>query len=81
LVRLLSKEFAWLMLIAAAIAVPIAYYVNTLFTQSFTNRAGLRVEYFLFASLLMAAFGLAAVLSQTIKASLANPVDSLKYDE
>ena len=81
LVRLLSREFLWLLFIAAAIALPIAYYVNILFTQSFSNRAGLRFEYFLFASLLMVAFGLAAILSQTIRASLANPVESLKYEE
>jgi len=29
----------------------------------------------------MVAFGLAAILSQTIRASLVNPVDSLKYEE
>jgi putative ABC transport system permease protein len=81
LVRHLSKDFTKLLLIATVIAVPIAYYVNTLFTQSFTNRAGLRIEFFLFASLLMAAFGLAAILSQTIRASLANPVDSLRHEE
>ena len=81
LVRLLSKDFTRLLLIATAIAMPIAYYVNSLFTQSFSNRAGLRIEYFLFAALLMVGFGLAAVLSQTIRASLANPVDSLKHEE
>jgi putative ABC transport system permease protein len=81
LVRLLSRDFMRLLLIATVIAVPIAYYVNSLFTQSFSNRAGLRIEYFLFAALLMVAFGLAAILSQTIRASLANPVDSLKHEE
>jgi putative ABC transport system permease protein len=81
LVRLLSGEFLRLLFVAAAIALPIAYYVNTLFTQSFSNRAGLRFEYFLFASLLVVTFGLAAILSQTIRASLADPVESLKHEE
>ncbi len=81
LVQLLSRDFMRLLLIATVIAVPIAYYVNSLFTQSFSNRVGLRIEYFLFASLLMVAFGLAALLSQTIRACLASPVDSLKHEE
>lgn len=81
LIRFLSREFIRLLLITILIAVPIAYYVNSLFTQSFSNRAGLKLEYFLIASLIMVTFGLTAILSQTIRASLANPVDSLKYEE
>ncbi len=78
LVFLLSKDFVILMVIAGAITIPIMYFLFTHMlanTQHYSMRIGF-IE--IFVSLVIMLFlGLTTILTQTLKAANANPVDNL----
>jgi putative ABC transport system permease protein len=77
---LLSKDFARLFLIANAIAWPVSYALIKKWLQSFAYRINLGPQIFLLAAFLALVIMLLSVGSQAIKAALANPVDSLRYE-
>ncbi|MEJ7589108.1 MAG: FtsX-like permease family protein [Ferruginibacter sp.] len=81
LVFLLSKEFVILMCIAGAITIPVIYF---LFTHLLTNTQyySIQIGFIeIFISLVIMIFlGLTTILSQTLKAANANPVDNLRTE-
>ena len=80
LMILLCKEFTKWVLISNLIALPVAYFWMSGWLENFAYRIDLTVVAFIvsaFVSLFIAIF---TVSYQAIKASLANPVDSLKYE-
>lgn len=79
-VLLLSKDFAKWVLAANLIAWPAAYYFMKMFLRQFAYRIPIGPEAFLLAGLLALGIALLTVSGQTIRAALANPVDSLKYE-
>ena len=78
----LSKDFVKLMVIAAFVAIPLAYlffdklYLNT---QHYYHINVGAVE-ILGSLLIMISLGLATILSQTLKAARVNPVETLRYE-
>jgi putative ABC transport system permease protein len=78
---LLSKHFIKLMFIAAVIAVPFTWIF---FENSFLQFHHYKIDIGLYeigvSLLLMMALGLATILSQTIRAARANPVDTLRSE-
>jgi len=80
LVVLLSKEFSKWVLLANVIAWPVGYLVMSRWLQNFAYRSGISVWAFLLAGGLAWAIAFLTVCYQTIKASLADPVASLKYE-
>ncbi|MDP4217942.1 MAG: ABC transporter permease [Bacteroidota bacterium] len=80
LVRLLSTDFLLLVLIAAAIAFPLAWWAMHYWLQGFAYRTGIGWEVFTLAGLLSALIALLTVSFQAIKAALANPVKSLRTE-
>ncbi|MCW5911347.1 MAG: ABC transporter permease [Cyclobacteriaceae bacterium] len=79
-VFLLSKDFARWVLIAFAIAAPIGWYAMHVWLQDFAYRIG--ISWWIFALAGLSAF-MAAGISigyQSVKASRANPVDSLRSE-
>lgn len=78
---LLSKDYLKLMLIATVIATPLTYFffdVLLFGEQSYPIAIGaLEV---IASILLLFVLGLTTILSQTVKASKANPVDTLRYE-
>jgi putative ABC transport system permease protein len=80
IVILLSKEFAKWVLLANVIAWPLAYYFMNNWLQEFANRIDIGIGTFI-ASAIMALFiSLLTVSFLTIKAALANPIKSLRYE-
>ncbi len=77
LVFLLSKGFLRLWLVSVAIALPLAYFGNTLWLQNFANRITLGPGVFLSGVAVMLGLGLLVVVSQTLRTATRNPVDSL----
>jgi putative ABC transport system permease protein len=80
IVRLLSKEFMILVVIANGVAFPIAYYVMNRWLSEFAYRTNIRIEVFLLAAFLSLSIALSTVIFQSLKAALANPVDSLRNE-
>jgi putative ABC transport system permease protein len=80
LLVLLSKEFTVLLLISNAIAWPVAYYLATEWLGSFAYRIDLSPFVFVLAGSIALLVALATVGTQAVKAALANPVQSLRYE-
>lgn len=80
IILLISKDFLKLVVIAAIIASPIAWYVSNKWLQDFAYRISVQWWVFILtgaASLLVAAL---TVSAQALKAAMANPVNSLKNE-
>jgi putative ABC transport system permease protein len=78
--RLLSLDFATLVVIALVIAGPLAYYLMHNWLQSFEYRSGITWWIFLVTGLGSLGITLLTVSIQSVKAALANPVKSLKSE-
>ena len=80
IVSLLSKEFIKLVLIAAVIAFPVAWYAMYTWLQDFAYRISIEWWVFLFAAFTAMFIALFTVSFQAIKAAMANPVNSLRSE-
>lgn len=80
IVGLLSKEFMLLIVVANAVAWPIAYYLVNNWLEGFAKRIDVGLVAFIIAA--FAAFGIAfmSMLYQTLKAAMMNPVNSIKHE-
>ncbi|MFQ5632725.1 MAG: ABC transporter permease, partial [bacterium] len=80
IVVLLSKEFSRLVLIALVMAVPAAFIMARTWLQEFAYRIDIGWWVFALAGGLALVIALLTVSTQAVKAALANPVDSLRYE-
>lgn len=81
IVVLLSKDYVKLMLLAALIATPLTYLIfNLLLFGSEQYPIGIGALEIVASILLMLILGVGTILSQTVKAAKANPVDTLRYE-
>ncbi|UCE41050.1 MAG: ABC transporter permease [Candidatus Aminicenantes bacterium] len=79
-VRLLSKEFIILVILANIIAWPVAYFWMAKWLKNFAYRTEIGLGTFLFSGFAALVIAILTVCFQSIKAALANPVDSLRYE-
>jgi putative ABC transport system permease protein len=77
---LLCKEMVVLVAIANTIAWPVAYLVINRWLETFAYRTQITVTWFLLSGIMVLFIALAAIGYQSVKAALANPVDSLRYE-
>jgi putative ABC transport system permease protein len=77
---MLSKEFVKWVLLATLIAWPVAYFILKSWLQNFAYHADLNVMTFLLAAVLAFVLALLTVTYQSIKAAMADPVVSLRYE-
>jgi putative ABC transport system permease protein len=78
---LLQKEFTWLILIAMVIAWPVSYFlVDSLFLQQFAIRVPFNIWVFILSGIFALAISLLIISYRAIKASMINPVETLKYE-
>jgi len=80
LFSLLSREFLVLVLIALAIASPIAWLAMNKWLQDYQYRINITWSIFVIAGLFAVAIALLTVSFQAIKAAIANPVKSLRTE-
>jgi putative ABC transport system permease protein len=80
IVLLVNKEFTKLVAIAFIIAAPIAWFGMKAWLQDFAYRIELGVGIYLLAGLITLGVAWFTVSYQSIKATLINPVDSLKNE-
>jgi putative ABC transport system permease protein len=79
-VALLSKDFVRLVLLANLIAWPVAWFAMNKWLQNFAYRIDIGWWVFVLAGGLALVIALLTVSTQAIRAALANPVDSLRYE-
>ncbi len=77
---MLSKEFIKWIFIADIIAIPIAYYFMNKWLQEFAYRIAINVWLFIISGSIVLIIALITVSFQAIKASTANPIESLRYE-
>ena len=77
---LFNKEFIFLILIAFVVSAPVAWYFMSDWLNQFAYRIDLTVWIFIVAILLSLVVAMVTVSFQSIKAALANPVDSLRNE-
>ena len=80
IVILLSREFAKLVLIAAIIAFPVAWWVMHKWLEGFAYRITIQWWIFALAALIALTIALLTISIQAVRAALANPVKSLKSE-
>ncbi|HEX5168660.1 MAG TPA: ABC transporter permease [Cyclobacteriaceae bacterium] len=78
--QLLSKEFLKLVLLGVAISIPIAWYAMHEWLQNFTYHVELSAWMFIGSSVAAIFIALLTVSFQSIKAAVADPVDSLRNE-
>ena len=79
-VMLLSRQFTKWVLLANILAWPLAYYIMNNWLQSFAYRTGVQLQSFFLGALLAFFIAVLTVSYHTVRAAVANPVDSLRYE-
>jgi len=80
IVVLLSKEFIKWVLIANLIAWPAAYFIMRRWLQDYAYRIDLSLSPFIISAILAVLIAAVTIGYQALKAAVANPVNSLKYE-
>ncbi len=78
--RMLSKEFALLVIISCFITIPLAWYYLNNWLQQYDYKTEISYWIFIFSGLGALSVTLVTVRFQAIKAALANPVKSLRTE-
>ncbi|HYX09533.1 MAG TPA: ABC transporter permease [Bacteroidales bacterium] len=77
---ILSREFAWLVLIANLIAWPLAYFYLKSWMQDYAYHIDIHWWIFLFAGLIALSIAMVTISIITIRAANSNPTNSLRYE-
>jgi len=80
IIILLANEFLKCIAVATVIAWPVGYFIMNRWLKNFAYRTSFGIEIFILSGLLAFVFTLMTVSYQSIKAAIANPVDSLRYE-
>jgi putative ABC transport system permease protein len=80
IVKLLSREFILLAAVANIVAWPTAYYFMSKWLNNFVYRTNIHIWIFLYSAMIAFVIALFSVSYKTMKAAVANPVDSLRYE-
>lgn len=77
---LMTREFTWLVIISAALACPIAWYLMDAWLDDFAYKINIGFFTFVIATLLSLFIALGTVGFHAVKAALSNPVKALRYE-
>jgi len=80
IILLLSKEFIAWIIIANIVAWPFAWFIMNKWLQNFAYRVDIGIWIFILSASLALIIALITVSYQSIKAAVANPVESLRYE-
>jgi len=80
LIILVSKQFINLVLVSSIFAWPIAYYLMNKWLNNYAFKVDLNIWIFISASAALLIITFITIIYQSIKVSITNPVDVLKYE-
>jgi putative ABC transport system permease protein len=80
ILTLLSREIVMLVIVANVIAWPVAWYFMDKWLNTFAYRIEMNVLLYVLAAFVAIAIALITVSSQTLKAAMSNPANTLKYE-
>jgi len=77
---LLSRNFAWLIVLSFIIVCPITYYLLSGWLENFAYRIGINPFLFLLGGAIAMAIALLTISFHTLRSARANPVNALRYE-
>ncbi len=80
ILKLLYQEFALLLIVAFAVAAPVAWFTTSNWLQGYAFRISIHWLYFVLPFVAIIAIALITVSFQSIKAAISNPVKSLRTE-
>jgi putative ABC transport system permease protein len=80
IVFMLSKQFTKWVLLANIIAWPVAYFAMHSWLQGFTYRINIGILTFVLSAMMVLLIALLTVGYQALRAAVANPADTLRYE-
>lgn len=80
IVSMLSKDFVKLVLVAAIVALPVAWFTMNMWLQDFAYRVSIGWWILVIAVLMTLLIALATVVFQAVRAAIKNPVKSLRTE-
>ena len=80
ILQLLASDFIKLVIIAIVIATPVAWYVMNKWLQDFAYKINIGWPVFAMAGMLAIVIAVITISFQSIKAAIANPVESLRTE-
>ncbi|MBX2946041.1 MAG: ABC transporter permease [Cyclobacteriaceae bacterium] len=80
LVLILSKGYLSILLLAMALAIPVAYFINNLWLQNFAFHVSVDLLTIALSVFVLLLFGGITIGSQTLQAAFINPVENLKNE-
>lgn len=80
ILQLIYREFAWLLIAGFLVAVPVSYYLLSQWMQNFTYHTSIDVMTYLISFLLILVIVAVTIGHQAYRASMANPVNSLRSE-
>jgi len=80
IIALLSSDFLRLIVIAIVIATPLAWFAANRWLQNFAYRTTINWSLFVVAGGLVLLIAIATTIIQSVRAAIANPVDSLRAE-
>ncbi len=80
LLRLLSKDFLLLVLIANIISWPVAYYFMNKWLEDFAYKINIGISVFVFTTVLSLLIAFLTMMYQALKVANSNPVKALRYE-
>lgn len=78
--KLLSKGFAWQLLIAIVLSVPLTLWLMNSWLENFAYRTDIGAELFLISAVLSVMLAAMVILYHTIRAMRVNPIKSLRVE-
>jgi putative ABC transport system permease protein len=78
--QMLAREFVALVIVAIIVAVPVAWWASSKWLQDFTYRISIGWVTFVVAGSTAILIAVLTVSFQSVKAAIANPVESLRND-
>jgi putative ABC transport system permease protein len=80
ILRMICQDFAWLLIIGFLLAIPVSYYLMSRWLDNFIYHTAMDVVTYAVSFMLVLIIVLATISYQAIKASLANPIHSLRSE-
>lgn len=80
ILKLIYKDFAWLLVAGFVLAVPLSYYLMNQWLENFTYRTNLDVFTYVISFVMVSLIVALTIGYQALKASMANPVNSLRSE-
>jgi putative ABC transport system permease protein len=80
ILRLIYKDFAWLLAVGFVLAIPFSYYLMSQWLENFTYHTSIDVGTYILSFAIVLVIVTLTIGYQALKASLANPVKSLRSE-